>query len=1061
MLKLKDLGISIFNNLFSSVILSIFLMLIYAMSIGWATFVEKEYGTLVANDVIYKSWWFEILNVWILINILGCMYKSARYGFKISVHIFHLSLVVMIIGAGITRYYGFEGRMSLKDGETSSFIISYDSFLNVLVSNDVGDKGMQSDILPLESFKKGYNIALSPYVRYSSFNLNTKDAFDIPLHIKSTSIINYSMSSLIENAREENRDITQEELDNKKKENHYVAKFEVEYGGIKQDMIVSNRGEVAIARFGNRFITLSWGPKVIQLPFALKLKKFEVLRYPGSKMESSFASYVSVMDGDKEEYDYKIFMNNVLDYKGYRFFQSEYNVEQDSQGKEKRDKDGNLMYAGTILSVNNDPGKIPTYIGYTLLILGALWLLFDNDSRFKKLSAFLREQKTLSLLFVCAIFCAFQFNTPLYANTNQAEKKGDIQPLVSENITDNKAMTEQEKLQQNNILINKGSEKVKKKYEKNLIKYLAHNQTREEDEAMLEKELSDSSDEAIQSHLDGLKRIPKKVLENFSKIQVQTPDGRIIILDTYSDEVMRKITGDKKFRGIGHNQFILALMTMPQDMVKLRFIKIKNREILEILGIRQGSYASLEDLFKKDKLDDVYGFAFFQTQELLKKFEDAYKLYHFVNIALKKRDSDRNEFDKEILKLHEKMDFLLPFSVWSYMRIIPIVNSSSWSAIGNPNFLGNDIFARYFFMDFTLQAKMGIIFNEWGRFNETLDFFHSFQKLVGDELYLNSTRVKSELILNKFDVFPISQYFYLFFGMLLFFVALISILINKKIPSLFGKSLYLILLLVFIVHTIGLILRWYVGGHAPWSNAYESMLYIAWASALSGIVILRKSYFALCSASFLAGIALMVAHLGFMDPQIGNLQPVLKSYWLNIHVSVIVASYGFLGLSLMLGIINLILFIFRSPNRMQVDSSIYSLTAINEMSMIIGILMLIVGTFLGGVWANESWGRYWSWDSKETWSLVSVGIYACVLHVRLLHPLYLPYIFNVLSVVAFYSIIMTYFGVNYYLATGMHSYAQGQGGGVSNSLYFALFLTFLLIFISFFKRKLIAIKELY
>ena len=237
------------------------------------------------------------------------------------------------------------------------------------------------------------------------------------------------------------------------------------------------------------------------------------------------------------------------------------------------------------------------------------------------------------------------------------------------------------------------------------------------------------------------------------------------------------------------------------------------------------------------------------------------------------------------------------------------------------------------------------------------------------------------------------------------------------------------------------------------------MLYIAWASALSGIVILRKSYFALCGASFLAGMALVVAHWGFMDPYIGNLQPVLQSYWLNIHVAVIVASYGFLGLSLMLGIINLILFIFRSKAREHIDKSILSLTALNEMSMIIGILMLIVGTFLGGVWANESWGRYWSWDSKETWSLVSVGVYAVVLHVRFLKPVYFPYIFNSLSVIAFYSIIMTYFGVNYYLATGMHSYGRGEGDDISTRIIFTLILTFILLALSFFKRKLSLTKE--
>ena len=194
-----------------------------------------------------------------------------------------------------------------------------------------------------------------------------------------------------------------------------------------------------------------------------------------------------------------------------------------------------------------------------------------------------------------------------------------------------------------------------------------------------------------------------------------------------------------------------------------------------------------------------------------------------------------------------------------------------------------------------MQTRVGVALGEWEKLNETLLFYNRYQALVGGSLYLNPTLVESELFLNKTDVFPVSQYFYLALGMLLFFVAFIAILSNKQIPKWLGKTCYILLFCVFVAHTLGLILRWYVGGHAPWSNAYEFMLYIAWASALSGVIILRKSYFAMCGASFLAGMALMVAHWGFMDPQIGNLQPVLQSYWLNIHVAVIVASYGFLG----------------------------------------------------------------------------------------------------------------------------------------------------------------------
>lgn len=1055
MVKIAMIFKALLNNLFLSMPLSIFLMLLYATSIGWATFVEKDYGSIVAHDVVYASWWFEMLNVWLALSLFGCMVKSAKSGFKVGVHIFHLALVVIVIGAGITRYYGFEGRMVLQNGETSNFIESSDNFLNVLVSNDVGENGTENDILPLESFKRGYNISLSPYVRFSSFKLKTNEAFNHSLTIKSISVINYSLSSLVEKAQMEKREVKQVEFEAKKRENHYVAKFEVTYNGITQNMIVSNRGERAVARFGNRFITLSWGPKFIQLPFSLKLDKFEVLTYPGSQMPSSFASYVKVIDKEHGDYPFKIFMNNVLDYKGYRFFQSEYRVKRDNMGNELYDEKGQPIYTATILSVNNDPGKIPTYIGYTLMILGALWLLFDSDSRFRKLSNFIKGQKTLGIALLCVMFSIWQLGTPIYAKGDNIENKLD--GIVSQDGQAKKTHLDMQ---------------LREKYRQANTAFIAHEATNKASKEAIEPIFNDMSDNAIQKRLDGLKNMPSKTLMRFAKIQMQGADGRTKLLDTYSDEMMRKITGKKDFKGLEHNQFLLGLMVMPYDMAKLRLIKVANKEILDILGVKQ-DYISFEDLFHKDQLHFVYDFSVFPSAENLIKFEHAYKLYHFVNTALKKRDSERNEFDKQILKLHEKMDFLMPFSIWHYLRIIPSDNNM-WVSFGNPNLLDisqvdkNNMqqnleltLLLYFLDDFNLQARVGIATDNWDKMNETLLFYNRYQALVGGKLYLNPTLVESELFLNKTDIFPISQYFYLGIGMLLFCIAFIAILSNKQIPKWLGKSCYILLFCVFLSHTIGLILRWYVGGHAPWSNAYESMLYIAWASALSGVVILRSSYFALCGASFLAGMALMVAHWGFMDPQIGNLQPVLQSYWLNIHVAVIVASYGFLGLSLMLGITNLILFIFRNHHRPQIDSSILMLTAISEMSMIIGVLMLIVGTFLGGVWANESWGRYWGWDSKETWSLVSVGIYACVLHVRLLKPLYLPYIFNVLSVLAFYSILMTYFGVNYYLGTGMHSYARGEESSVNTMLYVALILTFVLFGLSFMKRKLLNVKDIH
>ena len=169
---------------------------------------------------------------------------------------------------------------------------------------------------------------------------------------------------------------------------------------------------------------------------------------------------------------------------------------------------------------------------------------------------------------------------------------------------------------------------------------------------------------------------------------------------------------------------------------------------------------------------------------------------------------------------------------------------------------------------------------------------------------------------------------------------------------------------------------------------------------------------------------LMIAHWSWMDPSIANLVPVLDSYWLMIHVAVIVGSYGPFTISMILGFVSLILMILINKNNFKViDLNIKELSLINEMSMTVGLVMLTIGNFLGGMWANESWGRYWGWDPKETWALISIMVYAFVIHMRIIPGLKSNFTFNVASILSFASIIMTYFGVNFYLA-GLHSYAK-------------------------------------
>ena len=284
--------------------------------------------------------------------------------------------------------------------------------------------------------------------------------------------------------------------------------------------------------------------------------------------------------------------------------------------------------------------------------------------------------------------------------------------------------------------------------------------------------------------------------------------------------------------------------------------------------------------------------------------------------------------------------------------------------------------------------------------------------------------------------------YYFMIGFIFLIILIVRIFKNNALDKTL-KFIFFLILFGFLVQTLGLVSRWIISGHAPWSNGYESMIYISWATMLSGIIFSLRSKLTLAATTLVTSLFLMVAHLNWLDPEITNIVPVLNSYWLMIHVSIITASYGFLALGAVLGLFSLWLIIFTNVNtKNKILVTIKELTLINEKSITIGLFMLTIGTFLGGVWANESWGRYWGWDPKETWALVSVLIYAFVLHMRLIPALSSFYTFNLATLVAIWSIIMTYFGVNYYLS-GLHSYAAGDPMPIPSFVYYLIVITFI------------------
>jgi len=275
---------------------------------------------------------------------------------------------------------------------------------------------------------------------------------------------------------------------------------------------------------------------------------------------------------------------------------------------------------------------------------------------------------------------------------------------------------------------------------------------------------------------------------------------------------------------------------------------------------------------------------------------------------------------------------------------------------------------------------------------------------------------------NQLNIFLLCKTIYLIFGGVLLLLALASLFINNPFIKKIIPLLSLFVLGGFLCHVFGIGLRWYMAGYAPLSNLYETMVFVSSISVLAGLIFYRQSKVVYALAVLYGGVILFVSGLTKMDPEIGLLVPALKSPWLIFHVSIIMVSYGFFGISFLLGLTNLIILQVNKKRKNELISlRIKKLSIINEISLWIGLCFLTVGTFLGAIWANESWGRSWGWDPKETWALITIIAYAIVTHFAFTKKSDNQKWLNAGSVIAFICVLMTYFGVTYFLS-GMHSY---------------------------------------
>ncbi|MDO5571635.1 MAG: c-type cytochrome biogenesis protein CcsB [Bacteroidales bacterium] len=526
----------------------------------------------------------------------------------------------------------------------------------------------------------------------------------------------------------------------------------------------------------------------------------------------------------------------------------------------------------------------------------------------------------------------------------------------------------------------------------------------------------------------------------FSELSIQNENGRIEPLNTFAAQFLRKIARKNNYQGLTPEQVLLGFIAYPEQWNEEPLMKVGNDELKSYLKLKEKKKISYNDLF------DGTG---------------NYKLSSILEDIYSKPESQKSKFDKEVLKINEKINLIYLLENDDLLKLFPKENDGNkkWYTEKEADgfFEGKDsMFVSKIIVWYAEELKNGIESNNYTKSDEIVNMIASYQR-ARSAVIIDYDRSKAEIIYNKLNIFSSIFRIYLISGFLLLVVSMLRLFKETKTKKYLSLFFIVVILSCFAFHSYGIALRWYISQQAPWSNSYETMVYVAWASMFSGLLFLNRSKICFSLSSIMTGLLLFVANLNWLDPQITPLVPVLKSYWLMLHVSVITAAYGFFGTSFLLGVIYLFMEIVKDNNS-KIKIQMKELTIINEMSVLVGVGLLAIGIFFGAIWANESWGRYWGWDPKETWALITMVVYAILIHLRLVKKFNGEFKFNVFSVFAVLTVLMTFFGVNYFLS-GLHSYGKTDMPPILMPIIlFFVLMAFIVFYISN-KRKKLNIRD--
>ena len=494
--------------------------------------------------------------------------------------------------------------------------------------------------------------------------------------------------------------------------------------------------------------------------------------------------------------------------------------------------------------------------------------------------------------------------------------------------------------------------------------------------------------------------LPKETAEKFGELHILYND-RICPVQTFALDFCKKIYGARSYQGLTAEQVLSGWVFYGNTWANEPFIKIKSGEMKTAMNLPD--YASLNTFFNRE----MGGYTIGQyVQEYYNGQQDKFH----------QQAADIDGKIQIIMELREGVSLkVLPYTFNKNVKATkdhPFIKAGTTTWFSPVDKLPQAVehqHALYIKNVFSLlngDVKAG----NTSRVNEFFVKMKKYQEVSSGNSLPTATQYKAERINNAFPFATILFMANLTLGFIALFYTIYRMTKKREIKVL-NIALPILLGVSFLALTFGLALRWIISGNIPMSNGYESMLTVAWFVMLISILMQLRIRIVMVFGFLISGFFLLVSHINQMDPAIGQMMPVLNSPLLSIHVSIIMMSYALLSLTFICGIMGICL---RSHGEeLQALSRIFLYPALTTMGF---------GIFIGAIWANVSWGNYWSWDSKETWALITFMIYAVVVHTQSLPVFRKPLVYHIYITLAFLSIAMTYFGVNYFL-TGMHSYA--------------------------------------